>query len=109
MHTLGNNRILRTGDACPGPVSKPEIEDLLRATLITVVHSEFEVDVAGVANSQPDRRIVDIFNADIPEFSKYRLAKAYLRWTRDHDAQDLTDDERRAWKALITRINKALR
>ena len=31
VHTLGNKNILRTAEVCPGSVSKPEIEDLLRA------------------------------------------------------------------------------
>lgn len=40
---------------------------------------------------------------------KYRLARAYLRWTRAHTADDLTADERDQWKILITAINKALK
>ena len=32
-----------------------------------------------------------------------------VRWTRDHNASALTDDERAQWTALITAINKALR
>ena len=34
IHTLGNRKILRTGDVCPGAITKPEIEDLLRNTLV---------------------------------------------------------------------------
>jgi hypothetical protein len=33
VHTLGNKQVLRTKDAYAGPVTKPEIEDLLRETL----------------------------------------------------------------------------
>ena len=108
VHTLGNTRILRTRDVCPNPVAKPEIEDILRTTLVAVAESEFGHDVASVAKSQPSRPVVDIFSAEIPEFSKYQLAKAYLRWTQNHTAEDLTDDERSAWRDLIDRINRVL-
>ena len=36
VHTLGNKNILRTADAYEGAVKRPEIEDLLRDTLIKV-------------------------------------------------------------------------
>ncbi|MGH8426673.1 MAG: ATP-dependent nuclease [Gammaproteobacteria bacterium] len=36
VHTLGNKKILRTKDAYSGKVTKPEIEDLLRETLVQV-------------------------------------------------------------------------
>ena len=109
IHALGNKNILRTGDVCPGSISKPEIEDLLRDTLVTVAKSEFSRDVTGAAASQPNRPIVDIFRSEIPGFSKYRLAKAYLRWTRDHTADDLTSAESGSWEQLINQINKALK
>lgn len=41
-------------------------------------------------------------------FTKYHLAKAFLRWTQEHEAADLTEDELTQWKALIKTINKAL-
>ena len=86
IHTLGNNRILRTSDVCPGKISKPEIEDLLRDTLTAVAHDKFGVDVTPTARNQPNRPIIDIFADEISDFSKYRLGKAYLKWTQDHDA-----------------------
>lgn len=109
IHTLGNKNILRTRDVSAAPVSKPEIEDLLRETLIQVAKNDFGWDVADTASGQPNRPIVDIFADEIQEFSKYRLAKAYLRWTRGHAANDLADEERTAWTDLITAINKALK
>jgi len=109
VHKLGNRRILRTGDVCPGSISKPEIEDLLRNTLVSVAKSEFGLDVAKVAKNQPRRPIVNIFAEEIADFSKYRLAKAYIRWTRDQSAQDLTEGERNTWVELIKRVNRALR
>ena len=94
IHTLGNKNILRTGDVCPGGITKPEIEDLLRNTLVALARSELGWDVMEVAAKQPQRPIAEIFADKIGDFTKYRLAKAYLRWTRDHSATDLTEDER---------------
>jgi len=65
-------------------------------------------DVAATAAAQPTRPIVEVFT-EIGGFSKYRLAKAFLRWTRDHKAADLTGDERRRWMKLIEAINAALK
>ncbi|MXY43541.1 MAG: AAA family ATPase [Dehalococcoidia bacterium] len=110
LHTLGNKNILRTADAYDGTVERPEIEDLLRDTLIKVAADELQCDVSKAAAQQPTRPIVDIFESESGKgFSKYALAKAYLRWSRDHDAGDLTETERTQWTNLIEAINKALR
>ena len=109
IHTLGNRRILRTGDVSPGKIAKPEIEDLLRNTLVDIAQSELGWEVKEPAVQQSRRPIVDIFAAEINDFSKYRLAKAYLRWTREHGAKDLTEVERSSWKELIKRVNRALK
>lgn len=90
VHRLGNKNILRTKDAYTGPVTKPEVEDLLRETLIPVGKEELGWDVKQVAAQQQTRPIVDVFDAEIQGFSKYKLAKAYLLWTRTHDASELT-------------------
>src|SRR3984957_6688855 len=39
VHTLGNKNILRTKDAYKGAVQRPEIEDMLRDTLVSVAKS----------------------------------------------------------------------
>ena len=109
VHTLGNRNILRTGEFCPGSVSESEIEDLLRSTLVSVAKSEFGWDIMDTATRQPNRPIVEIVSDEIATFSKYRLAKAYVRWTREHTAADLTSDERESWKAFVDRVNKTLR
>jgi hypothetical protein len=109
VHSLGNKAILRTKDAYDGAVTHPEVEDMLRSTLVQVAKSHFDWDVAATAAVQPSRPIVDVFAAEISNFSKYRLAKAFLRWTRDHEAGELSDDERRQWKKLIEAINAALK
>ena len=62
---------------------------------MNVAKSQLGWDISATAAAQPARPIVDIFTAEAPNFSKYRLAKAFLRWTRDHKADDITADERR--------------
>ncbi len=109
VHKLGQRGILRTKDAYAGPVAEPEIEDLLRHTLIGIGKSEYGWDVEATAGSQPSRGIGGIFAQEIgSDFSKYRLAKGFLRWSRSHDAADLTDDERLQWSVLFGNINEAL-
>ena len=112
QHTLGNKNILRTADAYTGDVKRPQIEDLLRHTLVEIARTDPELgwDITKKAAEQPERPIVSLFDSEIGKrFSKYRLAKAYLQWTRDHSASALADDERAQWTSLITAINKALR
>lgn len=108
VHALGNKNILRTKDFCKG-ISKPEIEDLLRETLVKIVMAEFGVDTTTTAKNQPTRPITDLFSAEVSKFSKYKLAKAYIRWTRNHDAKDLTNNEQQQWKKLVGNINKILK
>ncbi len=109
VHTLGNKKILRTKDSFSGSVTKPEIEDLLRETLVKVALDDFGWDVRDTAATQPARPIVDIFATEVTDFSKYKLAKAFLRWARAHDASDLSAGERSQWAGLIAAINKALK
>lgn len=108
VHTLGNKNILRTKDFCHN-IAKAEIEDLLRETLITIVKSEFGKDLKTISDSQPNRPIVDLFTKEIPGFSKYKLAKAYIKWTKTNNARSLTANEIENWKQLIQNINKVLK
>lgn len=109
VHTLGNKCILRTKDAYSGPVAKPEIEDLLRETLISIAKDSLAIDVTADAAAQPGRPIIDLLESTGNGFSKYKLAKAYIRWVGDHSASDLTTAERDQFKVLIEKINKALK
>jgi len=108
VHTLSQKAILRTKDYLVTEVVRPEIEDLLRETLIKVAKEALAWDVSEVALAQPKRPIVDVFTA-VKEFSKYRLAKAFLRWSRDHTADDLTQTEREQWIKMIGAINAAMK
>ncbi len=73
VHTLGNKNILRTKDYCD--VGKAEIEDLLRATLASIVKSEYEHDLLEKSEQQASRPIVELFSKEIEGFSKYKLDK----------------------------------
>lgn len=108
IHTLGNKNIFRTKDYCKN-VSTPEIEDLLRKTLIDIVQLEYSINCQGIADSQPNRSIVSIFSREVPNFSKYNLAKAFIKWCKDHDSSHLAANEVDDWKKLIESINKALK
>lgn len=108
VHALGNKNILRTKDFCPN-VLKPEIEDLLRETLIAIVKDDFGVDVKSISDTNPTRPIVDIFTKEVSGFSKYKLAKSFVRWTRNNNASALDSNEIIAWTKLIQTINKVLK
>jgi hypothetical protein len=100
---------MRTKDFCDSNINHPEIEDLLRETLVALVKEEYKVDVAPTVTKQPNRPIIDIFIQEVPDFSKYKLAKAYVRWTRSHEAKDLAEKERTQWKKMLQEINKVLK
>jgi hypothetical protein len=108
VNTLGQKAVLRSKDAGNGNPT-PRVEDLLRDTLVRVGKNRLGWDIAGAATAQRDRSIVDLFTSEVGDFSRYKLAKAFVRWTRDHNASDLSEDERAAWKRLIDKINVTLR
>jgi len=108
--TLGNKRIIRTKDCYKGIVSNPEIEDILRLTLIAIGKDFLSWDIELKATSQVSRPVTDIFFEVIgSSFSKYRLAKAFLNWSRNHTLFDLNDEEILQCEALVDKINKSLK
>lgn len=109
VNALGNKKILRTKDAYQGKVAKSEIEDLLRDTLVLVSKEILGWDATTIAAEQTKRPIVDILYSIAKEdFSKYRLAKAFIHWSRNHSLDDLTPTEIDQSEKLIAKINKAL-
>ena len=109
VRALGHKSILRSKDARNG-VRSPRVEDLLRETLLRVGKNRLGWDIAHAAAAQPESSIVEVFEKQIGhDFSKYRLAKAFLRWTKDHTASDLSEEERIGWKRLIEKINNTLK
>lgn len=83
---MRQKEILRAKDFYIGAVTRPETEDLLRDTLITVAKDELNWDVTAIAAAQPGRPLIDISTAEIGSttFSKYKLAKAFLHWLSTH-------------------------
>lgn len=76
---------------------------------MNIVKMEYGVDLLGKAKEQSKRPIVELFLNEIKDFSKYKLAKAYVRWTRSHTAEDLDAEEVPQWEGLIGTINKVLK
>ncbi|MCF5721849.1 AAA family ATPase [Pseudomonas syringae] len=110
VHRLGNKRILRTSDYTVPKIDHAEIEDLLRNTLVEVAKSDLSWDITTAIASATDKPIIDIFSKTIgKEFTKYKLAKAFLRWSRDHSIADLASHEVEGCTNLINAINAALK
>jgi predicted ATPase len=109
VRALGHKAILRSKDARNG-VTSPRVEDLLRETLLRVGKNRLGWDIANAAAARPDLSIVEVFNKEIgDDFSQFRLAKAFLRWAKDHTASDLSEEEIGGWKRLIEKINITLK
>lgn len=108
VHTLKQKALLRTDDFLIEKVKTSEIEDLLRETLVGVAKAELEWDIAASAAKHTDKPIVDIFTREVPGFSKYKLAKAFLRWSRDRSVDDLTANEIMQFENLFEAVNKVL-
>jgi energy-coupling factor transporter ATP-binding protein EcfA2 len=109
VHVLGQKAILRTKDVYSGTVPMPEVEDLLRSTLVAIANTELSWDVAAVAAANPLEPIVKIFARSVADFSKYRLAKAFLQWSRSHSSVDLASGELEQWAQLFEKINRTLK
>jgi predicted ATP-dependent endonuclease of OLD family len=108
VHTLGNKNILRTKDYCKD-IPKAEIEDLLRFTLTSIVKDLYGLDLKEQVSNQKSRPLVELFTSEISDFSKYKLAKAFVRWTRENDSSKLHKDEIGGFIALIKQVNKVLK
>lgn len=109
VNAVGAKRILRTKDAYSGQVPNPEIEDILRETLLDIAKNECGWDAIAVAQAQPKRPVVDVIKSVAKtDFSKYKLAKAFIHWSRDHSMTDLQTDEIAQAEKLIEKVNKAL-
>lgn len=105
---LDMKRLLRTKDFVGSGVSGPEIEDLLRETLVKVAKDRCGWDVHQTATDQPARRLVDILTKEASGFSKVKLARAFLSWLGEHGFAALTGEEQAAVKGFFTAVNKAL-
>ena len=109
VNALGAKRILRTKDAYTGTVANAEIEDILRDTLLQIAKDKLGWDAIATAETQIGRPVADILSSVTKEdFSKYKLAKAFVRWSRDHSLADLQQHEIDQASNLIAKINNVL-
>ncbi|WP_212847183.1 ATP-dependent nuclease [Actinoplanes ianthinogenes] len=108
VQLLGSRKILRTKDYCDPGASRPEIEDLLRETLVHVAKDDLGWDVTATAAAQPARPIIEIFKKEISGFSKYKLVRAFIRWLAANEISDLSGAEQAGVTKLLADINKAL-
>ena len=108
VHTLGNQKILRTKDFYPD-ISNCEIEDLLRTTLISIAKNDLGWDIESFALASPTKPVIDIFKSKIQDFSKYKLAKAFIKWSRDNEVSSLQNEEIERFKKLFEKVNKVLK
>lgn len=109
VNALGSKKILRTKDVYAGTVKKVEIEDILRETLIKIAKTQLGWDAEKQAKGQTGRPVVDIlFDVAKDSFSKYKLAKAFIKWSRDNSLENLSQTEIMQSEKLIKKINQAL-
>ena len=109
VNALGNKRILRTKDVYTGQVPYPEIEDILRDTLLGIAKEQCGWDAIAAAQTQEKRPVVSLLESVAKkDFSKYKLAKAFIRWSREHDLNDLQAAEIAQAEKIIEKINKSL-
>lgn len=108
VHAVGHKGIVRTAEFSSGEVSNPEIEDLLRTTLVGIAQKDLGWDMED-ARKHPSQSIASILKAAKEKRSKYQLAKAFVRWCRDHSVNDLSDDEQANWIELFKHVNAILK
>lgn len=104
---FSTKKILRTGDHISG-VQRAEIEDLLRQTLAQIARDELGWDSVATVQSQPSRPLMEILVAEHPGASKWKLARAFVKWLSANGTAALDPSEREAWHSLSTAVNKAL-
>ena len=104
---LTHKRILRTGDHI-ADVKRAEIEDLVRTSLTIVARDEMGWDSVATVKAQNTRPIMEILASEHDGVSKWKLARAFVRWIAANGTAALTDDERAAWASLVAATNKAL-
>jgi AAA ATPase domain len=108
VHLMRKERIYLVGDFYDGPVEQPELEDLMRSTLLRVARDELGIDAFERASAQPDRSVCDVVREGIgPSVTKHRLAKAFIRWMSHHDWDDLSDREQYVAQELFAAVNQA--
>lgn len=82
---------------------------MLRDTLLNIAKEYLGWDAVAIAQEQAKRPIVNVLESVAKkDFSKYKLAKAFICWSREHNLDDLQAVEIAQAEKLIEKINKAL-
>lgn len=103
VHALGTKNILRTKEFLSREIKNSEIEDIIRETLASIFHTEYTIQIPADELAS-DKAIVDIFKKHDSKFSKFKLSKAFLHWSREHSSKDLTQVEIEQCEKLIDTI-----
>ena len=78
-------------------------------TLVNALGSKCGWDATQIGQEQAKRPVANVIESVAKgNFSKYKLAKAFIRWSREHDLNDLQMNEITQAENLIGKINKAL-
>lgn len=107
---LPRKSILRIGDFIAPKFAGAETEDLFRHTLGRIAAEALGWDSQNKISQQGTRPIMDILNEDHGKsnVSKWRLAKAFVKWLQENSFENLQDGEKAAWGRFVTAVNKAL-
>lgn len=109
INVLGRKNILLTKEFYSGSVAHCEIEDLLRNSLVDVCKKYLGIEISQKANQQASRPIVDIIQEAIgTSFSKYKLARAFLKWASSDEIKNMPQNEIEQCEKLISKINALL-
>ena len=113
MEYLGEKKILRVGDFLEqqSDIKVAQIEDMLRDTLAVVASDKYQMEeLIDIIREKPSESIVYILKDKLGNrFRKYDLAKAYLKWTKEKEADDLSEREVKQWTKLIKKMNQILK
>lgn len=108
VRMLEKKNLLRTKDFTSGGVQGPEIEDMVRETLLSIAKDRLGWDVEKTATAQRHRRLAHILTAEATGFSKLKLARAFLTWLGENGFEALSAAEQDSVKGFFTAVNKAL-
>jgi energy-coupling factor transporter ATP-binding protein EcfA2 len=110
LNVVGKERVIRSKDIADQRIDTPTIEDLMRNTMISVARSELYWDALHAVQSAPEVPILKIFESRVKDYSRMKLAKAFMSWARPkiNAFSMLEEDERERFKVLIGSINRAL-
>ncbi len=107
VYTVGNKNILRVADFCSNEIQGGEVEDIIRNTLFKVF-SNYSENKISEEDKKSSKSLVDILKKADKNFSKYKLAKEFLKWSKEHNINDLEESEKNNCQKLIDTINKRL-